>query len=393
MSPWALLCLLPSAVMAEVDFSKQILPILSDRCFHCHGPDGSERKADLRLDLEGQAKRDRGGYQVVAEGDLDSSDLWYRIVTEEEDEVMPPPDSHRKPLSSSERNLIRQWIEEGAKWGNHWSFETPSRPPLPQGSKHPIDAFVQQRLSEAGLSPSPPAERHTQLRRLSFDLTGLPPEREELGTTESWEAIVDRKLSSPHHGERLAMWWLDAARYSDTDGYQQDANRTNWPWRDWVITAFNQNMPFDQFTIEQFAGDLLPQATSEQILATCFHRNHMTNGEGGRHPEESRIDYVLDRINTTGTVWLGLTLGCSQCHDHKFDPISQKDYYGLSAFFNSIDETGHAGTKAKPYLKYQSPFAERAVEEAKSWHSQCQAAEQQSKSEATHRFATWLAKT
>jgi hypothetical protein len=184
---------------------------------------------------------------------------------------------------------------------------------------------------------------------LSFDLTGLPPQPNELGE-DDWQAIVARKLGSPHHGERLAMWWLDAARYSDTDGYQQDASRTNWPWRDWVVDAFNRNMPFDQFTIEQFAGDLLPDATKEQILATCFHRNHMTNGEGGRHPEESRIDYVIDRVNTTGTVWLGLTLGCVQCHDHKFDPITQKDYYGLFAFFNSIDETGAAGTKADPYL-------------------------------------------
>ena len=388
-------CAIPLTVRSDeklVSFSREVLPILSDRCFHCHGPDASHRKAKLRLDIESEAKRDRGDYFVVAEGDLKASDLWYRIITEDGDELMPPPDSHRKPLTADERDIMRRWIEQGAKWGKHWAFENPARAEVPDLAKHPIDAFVRAKLEEQGLSHSPPTEAHTQLRRLSFDLTGLSPGMDEL-ENRNWETIVDQKLASPHHGERLAVWWLDAARYSDTDGYQQDLERTNWPWRDWVVNAFNQNMPFDQFTIEQFAGDLLPDATPEQILATCFHRNHMTNGEGGRHPEESRIDYVIDRVNTTGTVWLGLTLGCTQCHDHKFDPVSQKDYYSLFAYFNSIEETGAAGRKATPYLDYQSPLADRAVKEAEAHVAVCQPLEAAAKVEATKRFDNWLAKT
>ncbi|MEO0415661.1 MAG: DUF1549 domain-containing protein, partial [Verrucomicrobiota bacterium] len=307
----------------RVDFSTQILPILSDRCFHCHGPDPSHRKAKLRLDLEDAAKA--GG--ILTAGSLVDSELWQRIISEDEDELMPPPDSHRKPISADERRLLRLWIEQGAEWGKHWAFEKPKKREVPAGADHPIDAFVRSKLAKVGVQGAGPAEHETLLRRLSFDLTGLPPTVDELERDLSWERRIDEKLLSPHFGERMAMWWLDAARYSDTDGYQQDATRTNWPWRDWVIDAFNQGMPFDQFTIEQFAGDLLPDATPEQILATSFHRHHMTNGEGGRHPEESRIDYVIDRVNTTGTVWLGLTLGCAQCHDHKFDPVSQKDYY------------------------------------------------------------------
>ncbi|MEM8669168.1 MAG: PSD1 and planctomycete cytochrome C domain-containing protein [Planctomycetota bacterium] len=373
-----------------VSFSRDVLPVLSDRCFHCHGPDENDRAADLRLDLEEAAKEDLGGYAAIVGGNLEESEIWQRIITEDEDLQMPPTDSHRKPLTKSEREAIRRWILDGAPWGKHWAFEKPVRPAVPDRAKHPIDAFIRDKLAEQDIEPSPPADHHTQLRRLSFDLTGLPPLAHELDQTD-WQAAVDRKLSSPHHGERLAMWWLDAARYSDTDGYQQDSNRTNWPWRDWVIESFNHNMPFDQFTIEQFAGDLLPDATQEQILATCFHRNHMTNGEGGRLAEESRIDYVIDRVNTTGTVWLGLTLGCVQCHDHKFDPISQKDYYSLFAFFNSIEETGAAGTKAKPYLSYQSPHAAGAVTEAENYVRLCEPLEKKAKADAEQRFNAWLA--
>lgn len=353
-----------------VNFSREVLPILADRCFHCHGPDASHRKADLRLDEESEAKRDLGGGLVaILPGKPEDSEVWKRILSSDPDEVMPPPDSHRKPLDARERDLVRRWIAEGARWGRHWAFERPVRPPLPDPSAHPVDAFVQKRLAGENLRPSPPAPPATQLRRLAFDLTGLPPSPEAVTAYErdpshaAWQAAVETLLASPHHGERLAMWWLDAARYSDTDGYQGDAERTNWPWRDWVVRAFNDNVPFDRFTLEQFAGDLLPGATPEQILATAFHRHHMTNGEGGRDPEESRIDYVIDRVNTMGTVWMGLTLGCTQCHTHKFDPIEQRDYYRLFAFFDSIDEDGKAGTAAKPYLKYRSPQADRAVKE------------------------------
>ncbi len=375
---------------APVNFSREVLPILSDRCFHCHGPDPSHRKAELRLDDESHATTAKDGLAAIVPGDLDKSEIWQRIISPDEDELMPPPDSHRKPLNETERDTLKRWIEEGAVWGKHWSFEKPVRPAVPAGADHPIDAFVRAKLEKEGLSPAPPAPAHTQLRRLSFALTGLPPSQSAISNPQS--AIpeeADRLLGSPHHGERLAMWWLDAARYSDTDGYQGDAERTNWAWRDWVVDAFNRNLPFDQFTIEQFAGDLLPNATPEQILATCFHRNHMTNGEGGRDPEESRIDYVIDRVNTTGTVWLGLTLGCTQCHTHKFDPVSHEDYYRMFAFFNSIAEDGKAGTNAVPYLDYQSPKAERAVEEMEAHVAAVTPLEAAAKTAAKERFAKW----
>lgn len=389
-----------SSLGDEVRFGRDVLPILSDRCFHCHGPDPSHREADLRLDLEEDALGDRGGYAAIVAGDPKASEAFQRIATEDEDMVMPPVDSHRKPLTEKEAETIRQWIESGAKWGKHWAFEKPVRPEVPEGASNPIDAFVRKRLAEEGgkngIEPAEQAPAHTRARRLAFDLTGLPPQAEQVqqltasDTPEKYEALVDQLLASSHYGERMAMWWLDAARYSDTDGFQQDETRNNWPWRDWVIKAFNENKPFDQFTIEQFAGDLLPNATTEQKLATCFHRNHQTNGEGGRDREESRIDYVIDRVNTTGTVWLGLTLGCSQCHSHKFDPISQKEYYQLSAFFNSIDETGAAGEKATPYLTYNSPHTDELVEKAKQLVKDRRVEETKQEKLAEPVFEKWL---
>ena len=353
-----------------VDFGRDVLPILSDRCFQCHGPDATQRVSDLRLDQRASATARQQGDAAVVPGDSDASQLIRRITSADPDIQMPPPGAQRRPLTEDQVALLVRWVREGAPWGRHWAFQAPRRPQIGQGEEHPIDTFVKARLAREGLELAPAAARHTLLRRLSFDLTGLPPTTDELAAflnreaKNPYEEAVDRLLASPHYGERMAMWWLDAARYSDTDGYQGDSTRSNWPWRDWVIDAFRTNMPFDQFTIEQFAGDLLPEATPEQVLATCFHRNHMTNGEGGRDPEESRIDYVIDRINTTGTVWLGLTLGCAQCHSHKFDPVSQQDYYGLFAFFDSIDEDGKAGGGAKPFLSYRSPYAQRAWREA-----------------------------
>ena len=390
------LLLCPALAWAdETSFSREVLPVLSDRCFHCHGPDEENREADLRLDLESAAKADLGGYAAVVPAKLEESELWRRIITDDEDARMPPTDSHRKPLSDQERKAILQWILDGAQWGKHWSFEALRRPDVPSGKEHPIDAFVLERLSRDGLSLSRPAAPTTLLRRLSLDLTGMTPSPQELRdntewTDERWLTEIDRLLQSPHHAERMAMWWLDAARYSDSDGYQQDATRQNWPWRDWVIQQFRDNKPFDEFTIEQFAGDLLPDATAEQKLATCFHRNHMTNGEGGRDPEQSRIDYVIDRVNTTGTVWLGLTLGCVQCHSHKFDPITQHDYYSLFAFFNSIDEDGRAGSGAKPYLKYTSPQVEDRIEEMQAYREQIQVKVDAERKLAEARFERWL---
>lgn len=378
----------------EVSFSRDILPVLSDRCFHCHGPDEENREADLRLDVEAGAKADLGGYKAITPGNLQNSEIWNRITSSDAETVMPPSDSHRKPLTKGEQEAIRKWILSGAKWGKHWSFESLSRPEVPEIDAHPIDAFIKETLEGEELTLSNPAKPHVQLRRLSFDLTGMSPSPEDIaafdGSDKAWEAAINRSLQSPHFAERMAMWWLDAARYSDSDGFQQDATRQNWPWRDWVIQQFQENKSFRDFTIEQFAGDLLPNATDEQILATCFHRNHMTNGEGGRDPEESRIDYVIDRVNTTGTVWLGLTLGCVQCHSHKFDPISQHDYYSLSAFFNSIDENGKAGNGAKPYLKYQSQLVEARVKEMEAFVNDCRLREKEERQAAEKRFTNWL---
>ena len=378
----------------DVRYGRDVLPILSDRCFRCHGPDEDNREADLRLDLRESAVGQSGLDGVIVPFKPSESELLVRVASADPDLRMPPPDSNRTPLDANQVDILRRWIANGSKWGKHWAFERPMRTNAPDLDS--IDDFVTRRLQGVQLQLTAPATKTTLLRRVSFDLTGLPPTLEQVErflsdeSPEAYEQLVDRLLGSPQHGERMAVWWLDAARYSDTDGYQQDATRTNWPWRDWVVNAFNQNMPFDQFTIEQFAGDLLEAATPEQILATCFHRNHMTNGEGGRHPEESRVDYVIDRVNTTGTVWLGLTLGCAQCHSHKFDPITQRDYYRFSAFFNSINEDGQAGSRATPHLKYRSPYVDRAVEEAQQVVDRRQAKEAAVRENAEQEFEAWL---
>jgi hypothetical protein len=364
---------LTSAAFAEpVSFSREVLPLLSDNCLSCHGQDAGHRKADLRLDTQ------EGAREV-----LKSGDFLARITTDDPEEIMPPPKSHKPKLKAEQVALLKRWIAEGSVWGKHWSFEKPVKA---KTEGHPVDFFVKARLAKEGLKMSPKAPEHTLRRRLAFDLTGLPPTSDLSDSSD----LSDKLLASPHYGERMAMFWLDASRYSDTDGFQSDATRTNWPWRDYVVESFNANKPFDQFTLEQFAGDLLPNATLEQKIATCFHRNHMTNGEGGRDKEESRIDYVIDRVNTMGTTWLGLTLGCTQCHTHKFDPISHHDYYALNAFFNSIDEDGAAGTNAKPYLPYQSPHAKRAVEESQKLVEQRKPIEAKAKAEAEKPFTKWL---
>ncbi len=381
--------LLPATAAEPVSFSRDVLPILSDNCFGCHGQDESHRKGKLRLDLREAAL----AKEAFVPGKPDVSELINRIVTSDEDELMPPPKSHKARLTAAQVDVLRRWIAEGAVWGKHWAFELPVKASV-QG--HPVDAFVTKKLATEGLTLAKEAPKHTLLRRLSFDLTGLPPTEAEaqafLADTSplAYEKAIDRLLASPHYGERMAMWWLDAARYADTDGFQSDATRTNWPWRDWVVEAFNRNVPYDQFTLEQFAGDLLPNATAEQKLATCFQRNHMTNGEGGRDPEESRVDYVLDRVNTMGTTWLGMTLGCAQCHTHKFDPITQADYYALSAFFNSIDEDGKAGGAAKPFLPYQSKHAARAIAEAQQLVDATKPAEVAARLAAEKPFTQWL---
>src|SRR5262245_38289475 len=363
-----------SAEPARVNFSRDVLPILSENCFVCHGPDPNNRKADLRLDTKEGALRTKD--PIIVPGKSGESELILRVTSDDDEERMPPPKSNRQ-ITPAQIDLLKRWIEEGAVWGKHWAYESPQRPPVPVVKNagwpiNPIDRFVLARLEQEGLSPSPVAAKETLIRRVTLDLTGLPPTPEEIDaflrneSVQAYETLVDRLLKSPHYGERMAWEWLDAARYADTNGYQGDPTRSMWFWRDWVIDALNQNMPFDQFTVEQLSGDLLPQPTQSQLIATGFHRNHMINGEGGRIAEESRVDYVQDRVETTGTVWLGLTLNCCRCHDHKFDPVSQQEYYQLAAFFNSIDETGagrEAGGLSNPVLVMSTPEQERRLDE------------------------------
>lgn len=346
------------AAASDVDFTRDVRPILSENCFQCHGPDDAARQANLRLDTrEGLLER-AGDEPVVAPGDPGRSLLYRRIVAADPEERMPPPDS-KLVLSPAEVETIRKWIEGGAEWREHWSLRPIARPEIPRVSRpdwaaNPIDAFVLARLERAGLAPSPEAEPFRLLRRVTLDLTGLPPTPAETTAfladqaPDAYERLVDRLLASPAFGERMAWDWLDAARYADSNGYQGDRERTMWPWRDWVVEAFNRNLPYDEFTIDQLAGDLRPGATFDQRLATGFCRNHMINGEGGRIPEENRVDYVMDMTETMGTVWLGLTLNCCRCHDHKFDPLSRRDYYGLFAFFNQTPVNGGGGDPQTP---------------------------------------------
>lgn len=335
---------------ADIDFNRDVRPILSDLCFQCHGPDQSQRKADLRLDLkEGLLGTDPESAMVV-KGNASESELFSRLISDDPDLQMPPPKSG-KQITSAQIETIKQWIDSGARWQKHWAFIPPQLSDIPQVKqtewvRNPIDAFVLARLEKEGLAPSPEADKSTLIRRLSLDLTGLPStlaEQEQFyqdGSVTAYEKLVTRLMSSPHYGERMAMEWLDAARYADTSGYQTDGERHMWRWREWVIEAFNSNKPFDQFTIEQLAGDLLPQPTLSQKIATGFNRNHRANSEGGIIFDEYLLEYAVDRVETTGTVWLGLTLGCARCHEHKYDPISQKEFYQLIAFFNNIPERG-----------------------------------------------------
>ena len=336
----------------QPNFQQDVLPILSDKCFHCHGPDASTREADLRLDVEESVRRTRDDHAVVVPGDSAKSELVARIMSRDPDLVMPPADSDRT-LTETEKQTLIKWIDHGAEWKNHWSFVTPTRPALPRVKDHQwprnaIDRFVLHEIEMQGLSPSVEADRAAWLRRVTFDLTGLPPTLDELDEflsdedAAAFERVVDRLLASPRYGEHMAVSWLDAARYADTDGYQNDGPREMWRWRDWVIDAYNQNMPFDQFTIEQLAGDLMPDASLSQIIATGFNRNHRYNSEAGIVLEEFLLENAVDRVDTTSTVWMGLTMGCARCHDHKFDPFSQAEYYQLISFFNNITECGRA---------------------------------------------------
>lgn len=344
-------------------FNRDVRPILAQHCWRCHGFDPAERQGGLRLDVRPSAiEAADSGRAAIVPGRPDESAMIERVTSSSADLQMPPPEAARR-LSESEIETLRAWIRGGAEYEQHWSFAPirSVRPPAVPDAVHPIDAFVRSALRNQGLEPSPPADALQLRRRVSFDLIGLPPTVEDLEriAEEPYEDYVDRLLSSPHFGERMAVDWLDAARYADTDGYFGDKPREMWLWRDWVIDAFNANMPFDQFTIEQLAGDLLPGATVQQRIATGFNRNHMSNDETGLIDEEYRVEYVVDRVETTMTTWLGLTVGCAQCHDHKFDPISQREYFQLFAFFNNVPEKGLlVGTNAPPRISVPSEAQE-----------------------------------
>jgi hypothetical protein len=363
---------------AELSFNRDIRPILSDNCFACHGQDARQRKAGLRLDVREDAlKPAKSGKRALVPGTAAKSELWARVNHADADEVMPPPETH-KTLTAAQKLKLRQWIEQGAKYEPHWAFVPPApvKPPTVKRAgwtRNDIDRFILARLDREGLIPSQEASKESLIRRVTLDLTGLPPTIAEIDafladkSANAYEKVVDRLLASPRYGERMAVDWLDAARYADSNGYQVDRDRELWPWRDWVIRAFNDNMRFDQFTIEQLAGDLLPNATFEQRVATGFHRNHMMNEEGGIIPEEFLAEYTADRVETTAAIWLGQTFNCTRCHDHKFDPFTQRDFYGMKAFFHNVPEkgVGNYGSpirqNAPPFLKLPAPDVDAKI--------------------------------
>jgi len=357
----------------EIQFNRDILPILADKCFACHGPDDSHRKADLRLDTREGSLADLGGYAAVAPGAPGKSELLTRITTEDEDDLMPPPDTG-KQLSADEKKLLRDWVAQGGEYEAHWAYIPPTRPVVPSVSDRAwpsgaIDWFIMARLESENLLPSPQADPATLARRLHFDLTGLPPSpglAERLANDQSPEAytrVVDELLASPRFGERLASYWLDLVRYADTVGYHGDQDHAITPYRDWVIKAFNDNLPFDQFTAEQLAGDLLPNATVNQKIASGYNRLLQTSHEGGVQMKEYLAKYSADRVRNLSNAWLGATMGCSECHDHKYDPFTQRDFYSLAAFFADVNDdktfsgTNTLPTKREPEMQVVSPLA------------------------------------
>ena len=358
-----------AADTAKLQFNRDIRPILSDKCFACHGIDAKKREAKLRLDtVEGALKPNEDGDIAVTPGDLAKSEVWQRIISDDKDDMMPPPKSH-KTLTAAQKDTIKRWIEQGAPYQKHWAFEAPVKPVVPElrssssDLRNPIDAFIGQRLDKEGLKLSPEADRETLIRRVTFDLTGLPPTPAEIDAfvadraPDAYDKVVTRLLANRHYGEHMARYWLDQARYGDTHGLHLDNERSMWPYRDWVVDAYNRNLPFDQFTVEQLAGDLLPNATREQIIASGFNRCNVTTAEGGSIDAEYIFRYAVDRTTTTVNTWLGLTAQCAVCHDHKFDPISQKEFYQLYAFFHSAADPAMDGNKLlpPPILKLTTP--------------------------------------
>ena len=369
---------LPQAISgAAIDFNREIRPILSDACFPCHGPDASARKAGLRLDLRAVAVQPaESGEVAIRPNQAAQSELVRRIFSEDRDEVMPPRKSHRS-ISLRQKELLRDWINQGAPYAEHWSFLPPKPAALPavkrpDWPRNPLDFFTLARMEAEGMSPAPEAAKSTLIRRVTLDLTGLPATISEVrdfladSSDQAYERVVDRLMATRDYAERRAQDWLDLARYADTRGFSDDTARSIWPYRDWVFRALQRNQPFDQFTIEQLAGDLLPQPTTDQLIATGFHRN-APQAKGQTYPsEEYRLKSVVDRVNTTATVWLGLTMGCAECHDHKFDPISQADFYGTFAIFNQIEHSGEGFAQGGPHLSIPSPEQAKQKAEAQA---------------------------
>ncbi|QDU38987.1 Planctomycete cytochrome C [Maioricimonas rarisocia] len=378
----------------EVRFNRDVRPILSENCWRCHGFDAKQRQAGLRLDVREDALRPAdSGLLPIVPGKPDQSELIARIAAQDESLRMPPPDAHQQ-LSPAQVETLSTWIAEGAVYERHWAFEPIRKPPVPDvdGALNPIDAFVAARLEREGLDFADEATPETLLRRICFDLTGLPPTLDDIERFEKdgYEQTVDRLLASPHFGERMAADWLDAARYADTNGYFGDRPREIWLWRNWVIDAFNANMPYDQFTIEQLAGDLLPNASVSQRIATGFNRNHMANNETGIIDEEYRVEYVVDRIDTTMTTWLGLTVGCAQCHDHKYDPITQREFYSLFAFFNTVPERGLlVGNNPPPLMSVPTPEQEENLTRASAARGEAEERFAPLRAEANRRMSEW----
>lgn len=395
-----LLIIFPAVALRaeEVRFTRDIRPILSTACNKCHGPDDAHREADLRLDNE-------EGIRQAFEGGVKDSEAWARITSTDPDVVMPPPDSHVE-LKPADVAIIKKWLEAGAKYEGHWSFIPPTKPAVPESAesktwaRSPIDSFIHRRLAKQGLAPNTDADKERLLRRVTLDLTGLPPTLAEIDafmadeSETAFEKVVDRLLASPHFGERMAVVWMDAARYGDTSVFHADGPRDMWPWRDWVIDAYNSNKPFDQFTMEQLAGDLLPNPTVPQKVATGFLRNNATTDEGGLIEEEYRVEYAIDRVKTTSMVWMGLSMECAQCHNHKYDPITQKEYYQFFAYFNQSADKGRQ-TRNGNEAPVQDIFDGAKIAEADSLQQQLDQLKPQLEARsaaAEADFKTWLAK-
>jgi hypothetical protein len=391
---------LANAADEPLNFNRDIRPILAENCFYCHGQDGNKRQADLRLDVREDAVKRK----AIVPKDVAASSIIKRIHSSDPDEQMPPPKSNRH-LSAEQKKLLERWVAEGAEYSTHWAFVAPVRPTEPTVQKadwvrNSIDRFVLAKLEAEKLAPSPEADRITLIKRLSIDLTGLPPTPQEVDAfvadkdPQAYEKLVDRLLASRHYGERMALPWLDAARYADSNGFQQDGDTWQWIWRDWVVKAFNEDLPFDQFTIWQLAGDLLPNATTDQKIASGFNRNHLLNGEGGAIPEEQRFVILFDRMDTTATTWLGLTMACVQCHDHKYDPLTQRDYYSMMDAFNRVPESGTPQFFSSR-IRVAAPFIELPTEENKTriaeFEEQIKAADAEAAPIATTAFEGWRA--